>query len=180
MKTLLFVVASALLLPGCPSGDKCDTGDSGDSGCASEEGGPTLLVADGSCTSDDCTWTVQSSGPIESVTLDIIENGDPSFDCTEPTTGQLVCGVWTEQHTAFVLIDSSDTSETKEITLDLVDSFYDQVNNASTLFDLNNSTTANQITVMFTITDESGTYADCATYGYDPSYYAASCTQVLD
>jgi len=184
MKALL-LVATAATLSGCSGFTNCDTAGGS---CDVEDtntntntgtGTPVLQNVDGSCSGSTCTWeVVASGGGIGTVGLDLIETGDDSYDCSQPDEGQLICGVWTEYHSDFVLSDFDDTSETKRINLSLVGSYVDQVNNTSTIFDVSDSAISNQLTVLFIIEDENGDYADCATYGHNPSVYSDYCTNV--
>ncbi len=176
MKPLLLLAAAALTLSGCAGGNKCDTGDSA---CGSSE---DLLIQsmDGTCSGGTCNWWVQVNGEFGQVELDLIETGDPSFECGPTSTKGLECGVWSEFHNDFRTSDFNDPGEAafeeKSINLTLVDNFENQVNNESTLFDVSDSTISNQLTVMFTVYDTAGDYLDCAVYGDDPSYYSESCT----
>src|SRR5688572_22732762 len=111
MKKLLF--AAALALSGCLDPDSAETA-------------PHLEEIDGYCASALCTWSVVTSGSAGTVALSLIENGDENYDCSQPTNGSLVCGVWTEYHDAFTLTDLDDAGETREINLDLLYSFEDQ------------------------------------------------------
>lgn len=182
MKTLLLLGAAALTLSGCSGGTKCDTGDSACNG-----GGGDLLIqsVDGTCTGSTCTWEVSVNGEFGQVELDLVETGDPSWSCGPASTkGELVCGAWSEFHNDFSTTDFNDPGEAafeeKAINLNLVDSFENQVNNQSTIFDVSDSTISNQLSVMFTVYDTSGDYLDCATYGHDPDYFASSCTNNAD
>jgi hypothetical protein len=183
MNKLILLGAASLALSGCPGGgNKCDTGDEScdtDTNTGTGTGDVYINEVDGACGGGSCTWTVDSVGEMGTVELDLIETGDPTFSCGPSSTkGALECGVWSEYHNDFTLVDFDDTSETKSITLEIVASYEDQVNNVSTIFDLDAGNIANQLTVMWTITDADGNYADCVVYGDDPSYYADYCTNV--
>ena len=175
MKSLLLLGAAALTLTGCPGGSaKCDTGDTA---CEEPSGSSDVMITslDGTCTGSTCTWWVETTGQMGTVELDLIETGDPSWTCG-PSKGEVVCGAWSEFHNDFVLADFDEETEVKEINLDLVDSFENQVNNVSTIFDVSDATISNQLTVLFVVSDADGNYADCATYGNDPGYFADVCT----
>jgi hypothetical protein len=165
MKTLL-LGALALTLAGCTSSGKDDSG-----------GGNYVLITDmnGDCSGGTCTWEVTTSGEMGTVELDLIETGDPTYEC-DSGKGELVCGVWSEYHNDFSLTDFGDDYETKSINLTLEDSYLDQVNNYSTIFDVSDATISAQLTVLFTVQDADGNYADCATYGDDPGYFADVCS----
>ena len=45
---------------------------------------------------------------------------------------------------------------------------------------MSDGTISNQLTVMFTVYDKTGAYADCAVYGDDVGYYAEYCTNNAD
>ncbi len=177
MKTLLLLGAAALTLVGCDSsGSKCDTGDTA---CESTGGSDAVEIQgfNGDCSGSTCTWWVEATGRMGQVELDLVETGDPSWSCgPSAAKGDLVCGAWSEFHNDFSLADFDDETEVKEINLDLVGSFEDQVNNQSTLFDMSSGTISNQITMLFVVSDENGDYADCLTYGHDTSYFADVCT----
>jgi hypothetical protein len=186
MRTLFFLGLGVLTLGACNgSSNKCDTGDTGcvggDSGTTGSGSGLLLEEANyENCGASTCSWVVKANGEIGTVELSIIETGDPTFEsgCSDSVgSGGLVCGVWSEYHNAFELeSDNNDYGgETKSLTLEVVDNYQDQQNNQSTLFDMSNSTIESQVTMMFTITDANGDYADCATYGDDPSFFSSEC-----
>lgn len=167
MKTVLLFGALAFTLTGC-TGGKDDSGGS--------SGGNVLIQRmDGDCTATTCTWEVETTGQMGTVELDLIETGDPTWDCSG-AKGELVCGVWSEFHNDFQLSDFGDDYEIKTINLTLEDSYENQVNNVSTIFDVSSATISDQLTVLFTVTDADGVYADCATYGDDPDYFSGTCT----
>jgi hypothetical protein len=154
----------------CDSGEVCDSGLSGD--------GILIQSWAGGCEGTECYWDVSANGQIGTVELELIETGDPSFDCGQATEGQLVCGVWTEYHTNFQLAGSDDAgNEIKTISLGLVDDYSDQINNQSTLFD--NGLIGSTVTYMFVITDATGTQTDCIVDGHDPSFYASACPNLF-
>lgn len=175
MKTLLLLGAAALTLSGCDGGGKCDTGDTA---CESGGNGDVLLQnVDGSCSGSTCTWEATTTGSMGTVELDLVETGDPTSTCGPSSTkGLNECGVWAEFHNDFTLTDFDDSTETKSINLTLVSSFEDQVQNQTTIFDVSNSEISNQLTVLFTVTDADGNYADCAAYGDDPQYFQDVCS----
>jgi hypothetical protein len=176
----LIVTAVALsLLSACSGSGNCDSGDTGCSG-----GGTSAVViqrVNGTCGGATCTWVLEATGQIGTVELDLVETGDPTWSCG-PTSakGSVVCGAWSEYHSNFQLSDYDSRTETKSISLNLVSDFEDQVNNVSTIFNVASSTIARQLTVMFTVTDPEGAYADCAVYGHDVGYFADYCTNNAD
>ena len=151
-------------LVGCSSGSKCD---SGDTACDSGGGSAGLLMeVNGSCTANNCTWYADSDGTIGAIELYLSETGDT-----------VSTNFWEEYHDAFDYVGPSTYGGDEfAITLGLEDSFTNQVNNVSTIFDLNDTAISNQLTVMFIMYDGSQNYADCAVYGDDPSYFASDCT----
>jgi hypothetical protein len=176
MKTLLLLGAAALTLSGCAGGSKC--ADTADTACATA-GEVTITAVDGSCTGSTCTWQVTATGEMGGVELDLAETGDTSNSCqTDPSCSDE--GFWTEYHDDFRVADFDSSSETQAINLALVDSYIDQVSNESTIFDVSDPTISNQLTVLFTVYDKNGDYADCATYGNDVTYFADKCTNNAD
>ncbi len=170
MKTLILL--PVLALTACTAVGKNDSGDTGSSG-----GTPSITGVDGACSGSTCTWSVSADSTIGTVEMEMIETGDPTFEagCSDSvSSGGLVCGVWSEYHTLFTLVDSSG-GDTKAIDLTLVDDFRNQVNNSSTLF--GNDIIETTLTVMLTITDADGNYADCAVGGHDPSFFASDCSE---
>jgi hypothetical protein len=133
----------------------------------------------GTCPDAECRWEIAADGQIGAVELELIETGDPSYDCGQATQGQLVCGVWTEYHTNFALTEEMNAygGETKSIVLDLVDSYHDQVNNQSTLFD--NRLIASTVTYMLVITSADGLSTDCIVDGHDPSHFSSVCANLF-
>ncbi len=167
MKTLLLLGAAALSLAGC-DGAKCDTGDS----ACGVSGDVTIKSMDGICSGATCSWEVVTNGESGMVELDLAETGDTSGSCqTDPNCSPE--GFWTEFHDEFNLVDFDDSAgtETKEINLGLVSSFDQQVQNETTIFDVSDPTISNQLTVLYTVYDKDGAYADCAVFGHDPSYF---------
>jgi hypothetical protein len=135
-----------------------------------------IILYDDDCGGGTCSWSVEADGEIGTVQLWIIETGDPTFDpgCDDDVgSGGLVCGVWSEYHNDFALATSDNEfgGDTKRISLELVDSYMDQVSNFSTLFDMSNPTIADQVTFEFDISDRDGNYADCVAFGDEPSYF---------
>ncbi len=178
----------SVLLVGCPLPDKddADTGETGDAdtdtdtdtdtdvdtGTDTSGGGSDVLIMwmNGGCGARTCTWEINATGELGTVTLSLIETGDPAFECL------VECGVWAEEHDAFLTTDFDAESETKAIELALTEDPDAQTANVSTLFDVNERSTSNQLTVLFVVTDRDGNYADCATYGHMPEYFADVCT----
>lgn len=168
MKNLFFLSLTAATLAGCSSGT-CDTGDSS---CKGGGGTPTITNYYGDCSEGStCYWGVDADASIGTVELSIIETGDPTFSCGPGK--ELECGVWSEYHTAFDLASGGNAVERKEIALNVVDDFSQQVNNQSTLF--NTDAEIGGVTYLFTITDSAGNFADCVVDGHMPSYFSSQC-----
>jgi hypothetical protein len=108
------------------------------------------------------------SGCTEAIGID----GETSSGEARPGGGGITCGVWSEYHDLFELVSTSNEfgGESKSINLDLVTSFRDQVNNESTLF---GNDLLGAVTVMVTVYDANGDYADCRADGDMPSYFQA-------
>lgn len=177
MKTLL-LAAPLLALAACSGSSNCD---SGDTACGVSGDDILIQTMDGECSGGSCTWYVEYTGEGGQVDLDLAETGDPTATCGPSSTkGLSECGFWTEYHNAFSLADFNDAGETKELTLELVGSFEDQVQNSSTIFDVSDGTISNQLTVMFTVYDSAGAYADCAVYGDDVGWFSDYCTNNAD
>jgi hypothetical protein len=171
-----FLLMSLLACPGSGGKDTADTGGS----CSSP---PEITAINADVAADDSTvtWTVDATNEMGDVSLTIEETGDPSFNCG-PGKGGLDCGVWSETHEAFTQNGSGssggDCAEEKAISLNVVDDYHNQVDNTSTLFDSNQE--MGQITVLFTVSDSNGNYADCAVSGENTSFFADKCTHVLN
>ncbi len=175
-------------LTACTAGLK-DTADTagGDVGAV-----PNIEFIGAECddTTGKCTWLVDTSGSMGNVEIQMIQTGDGNYvsGCTEaigidgetssgearPGGGGITCGVWSEYHDLFELVTTSNEfgGESKSINLDLVTSFRDQVNNESTLF---GNDLLGAVTVMVTVYDANGDYADCRADGDMPSYFASQC-----
>lgn len=163
-----------LALLACPGGGK-DSDTAGSSGNCG--GSPTITDFNAIDNSDNTvTWYVETDEPTGSIELTIIETGDPTFNCGPQS---LECGVWREDHERFSVAGSGSSGgacgERKELTLDLKNDFHDQINNQSTLFD---STEFGAVTVLITVTDAQGDYADCVVFGDSPAYFKDLCTNV--
>lgn len=173
MKTLLFA-APLLTLAACSGGSNCDTSDTA---CSTADDAPLLQYVDGNCSGGSCIWYVEYSGEGGQVEVDLAETGDPTATCGPSSTkGLSECGFWTEYHNAFSLTSSTSSYEAKQVDLTLVGSFEDQIQNSTTIFDVSDGTISNQLTVMFTLYDSSGAYADCVVYGDDISWFQDYCT----
>ena len=173
MKTLLFA-APLLTLAACSGSSNCDTGDTA---CGVGDDAPLLQKVGGECSGSSCTWYAEYTGEGGQVELDLAETGDTTSTCGPSSTKDLSeCGFWTEYHTAFSLVDSSSANERKEIDLTLVSTFEDQFQDRTTIFDLNSGTISNQLTVMYTLYDSNGDYADCVVYGHDITWFQDWCT----
>lgn len=174
MKKVLILGLFASFLPGCPGGGACD---SGDTACKAGNGNggdaPLINGVYYDCGGADCIWTIESDGVLGLAEIDMIETGDTSWECgpSAPGAKDLVCGVWHEYHNDFrvVNLENSLGGEDWEIQLAIVDDWQDQQNNVSTLFDTEVSST---VTIMATIYDESGNWADCFVAGENTSYYS--------
>lgn len=168
-----------LSLLACPAGGGKDSGDTGGSSnsCTS----PTIYAIDGGCNGGTCTWSVDATGEMGSVTFQMDQTGDPAGDCGPGKGGLNACGEWSETHTAFTAAGSGDAgtscAERKSIDLEVVDSFKNQKDNVSTLFDTNDE--LGELTVLVTITDSSGNYSDCAVSGDEVSFFADQCSNKL-
>ncbi len=178
MKYFIVLGAAAAALSGCTSGT-CDTGDSSCKGGTTATGSPFLEGIYYDCSSSNsCTWSVDASGgEIGAVDLYLAETGDTSGSCqTDPNCSDE--GFWTEYHNSFSLAGSSGGIETKSISLDIVNSYEDQSQNSSTLFDMGNTTIEAQLTYMAAITDSAGNAASCYAFGHDPGYFADMCGEI--
>lgn len=179
MKYLIVLGAAAAALSGCTSGS-CDTGDSSCKATGTTATGtPFLESILYDCSSGStCTWSVEASGgQIGTVDLYLAETGDTSGSCqTNPNCSDE--GFWTEYHNDFSLVGSSGGIETKAITLNIVGSYEDQAQNASTLFDMGNTTIEAQLTYMASITDSAGYFASCYAFGNDPGYFSSMCSEI--
>jgi hypothetical protein len=156
-----------------------DSGDTGDT----EGGIPLIFSTQGDCALGECVWTIEASADVGTVELALVETGDAAFEegCDgEVEAGGIACGVWSEFHNDFQLIDADNGygGDTKRIALDIVTDYTAQVQNRTTLFDLDAGSTASQLTVMWVITDDRGNYGDCATYGHRPEYFRDYCANV--
>lgn len=183
MKYALACGTIALTLSGCTS-SACDTGDSAcKTGTGTGTGTPFIEGIYYDCSDGvTCVWTVEASGgSLGTVELDLAETGDPTATCgpTSAAKDLSECGFWTEYHNGFSLVDSGGGLEAKAITLDIVSSFDDQVQNQSTIMDMGDQDVHDQITVMATVTDSAGNYADCWVYGDRPNWFS-SCPNASD
>lgn len=184
MKNILFLAAlgATAALTGCTS-TTCDTADT--AGCDKVDdtadtnttgGTPLLQNITLGCSGTTCSYLIESDGTIGTAELFLAETGDPSATCG-PGKSLSDCGFWEEHHSAFSYdSDSTFGGDAFGLTVDLVTDFNVQANNESTLFDLNDATMSGQLTVMAMITDSGGTYADCAVYGDDITYFSADCS----
>lgn len=166
MKNFLALAGLTILATGCPGTTKCDSGDTACEDTGGGSGTPLLWDVGGACAAGVCTWYADSDGTIGSVELYLSETGDKAST-----------NIWEEVHTAFSYVGpSSHGGDEFAIDLNLVDDYTQQVDNQSTLFDLNSAEISNQLTVLFMMYDANDAYADCATYGHDPSYFSSMCT----
>ena len=174
-------------LTACTAGLK-DTADSG--GDVGAVPNVEFLGAECDDSTNKCTWLVETSGTMGNVEMQMIQTGDGNYTtgCTEsigingetssgearPGGGGITCGVWSEYHDLFDLATTSNEygGESKSINLNLVSSFRDQVNNESTLF---GNDLLGAVTVLVTVYDAAGDYADCRADGHMPSYFASQC-----
>lgn len=168
------------LLPLCNGDDTSDPlDDTGDTDTSS--GVPLLQYVHTDCARGVCTWTADADDDIGTVELSLVETGDPAYEAEclgEVANGGLACGVWSEYHNNFQLVDDNNGfgGDTKLITLDVVTDPEDVVQNQTTLLDVD--VYGEGMTVLWVITDSSGAYADCATYGDFPEYFAGDCENV--
>jgi hypothetical protein len=160
-----------LCMAGCPLESKdVETGDTAagtDTDTDTRGGPPPVLLeyVDGNCTGSSCTWRAGVDGHLGGVTLDLAGTG------------------WdgrTEHHDGFTRTYVATDGEEWAIELAMITDPAEQVSNVSTTFDLTDSTVTNATTVLFVVTDPEGAYADCATYGDDPGYYADLCLNNAD
>lgn len=184
MKSFLFIAALGVTaaLTGCTS-TSCDSADT--AGCKADDtsggnggGGGTPLLQNITlgCSGSTCSYLIESDGTIGTAELYLAETGDPTSTCG-PGKSLSDCGFWEEHHDAFSYDSASSFGgDAFGLTVDLVTDYTQQANNESTLFDLNDATISNQLTVMAIITDAGGAYADCAVYGDDISYYSDMCS----
>ena len=158
--------------------DDDDVRDTGTADSGPQASGILIQSWAGGCEGRSCRWDVSATGEIGDVELELIETGDPSFDCSQGTEGQLVCGVWTEYHTNFQLVGVDENgNERKAVELDLEDDYRDQINNQSTLF--GNDLIGSTLTYLFVITDATGMQTDCIVDGHDPSYFTSVCPNLF-
>lgn len=177
MKNMLILAAFGFAAAGC-TGTTCDTGDSSCKGGDDTNGtvAPLLQFVDANCSGSTCTYDALADGVLGGVDLYLAETGDPTSTCG-PGKSLSECGFWEETHTAFVYSgDNSYGGETWSLSLDLEPDYTQQVDNTSTIFDLNSATISAQLTLAWVIYDSAGAYADCAVYGEDISYFANVCT----
>ncbi|MFZ5477787.1 MAG: hypothetical protein ACOZNI_13510 [Myxococcota bacterium] len=186
MKYAILSALGAAALSGCTGGGFCDTGDSACKGGGGDDGvnsnPPLIQYVQGECALGECVWTVEADADIGTVELSLVETGDTDryeTGCTgEVENAGLACGVWSEYHNNFQLVDDNNDGnggDTKTLDLDIVSSFEDVVMNQTTIFDLDSGNISAQTTVLWSITDSSGVYSDCAVYGDYPDYFAGIC-----
>lgn len=186
-----------LALMGCPEKPETDTADSGCAGaeCDGEEPvAPFLKAVLYDCDADACTWILESDGTIGAASLDIIDNGNTSWDdaeCGDPDTPHAKdrqCGVWHEYHDDFArtVFDNAWGGDTFELSLDVLtedecgaECWSEQRSNVSTLFDLGDVATLPNLTVRAVLYDVDGNYSDCGAAGFAPEYYGNSCENDL-
>jgi hypothetical protein len=186
MKYLVLSALGAAVLSGCTDGSLCDTGDSSCKGGGDTDttggntGTPLIQAAQGDCALGECVWTVEADADIGTVALSLVETGAPEFEAGcegEVESGALACGVWSEFHNNFELVDDNNDygGDTKTLHLDIVDDYTQVDQNQTTIFDFDSGSISAQTSVMWVITDTSGNYADCATYGHNPDYFNDHC-----
>lgn len=171
MKFLVCLVPLALPLAGCTSG-ACDTGDSA---CKAGSTTSDILIQDiyydWPDTAPTLTWYVETSGETGKVELDIAETGDTSGNCvSNPNCSDE--GFWTEYHNSFDLQSTTDGWETKAITLAVVSTYEEYVQNNTTILDMAILEIEQQTTFMVNIYDSSDNWIDCLKGGHDPGYYS--------
>ncbi len=159
MRHALLLSLAALAIVGCP------------------EEGPRLAAFAASVTATSTTWVVESDGAIARAELYIAETGVPGATCDGTTRYPTECGTWREVHTGFVRAGASAMfgGDRLELPLTHVDAPNDQVDNATTLFKVNDATQAAWLTVAVRIYDADGDLADCAVYGHQPTYFQSLC-----
>lgn len=123
------------------------------------EGPPVILSWDVEPGRDQVTWTVETRGDFQDVSIEMIQTGDATFECGPGK--YLACGVWAEYHEGFVERDGLWT-----LALDVVSDPSDQVNGSSTLFD-----TGDELADLTIYIVAGGARSDCLADGHDPQYY---------
>jgi hypothetical protein len=128
----------------------------------------TATGSQGTCDGNGvCTWSVDMTNTSGTVTLYLIETGDPGFDASTCGAGKggVNCGVWSEVHDAFAVSGASgDCGEVKSIGLQAVGSFQDQVDNTSTLFDTEIGSTVS----WFYVAEGTDGTTSCSSGGHNP------------
>ena len=158
------LLGALVVTAGCPGVGK-DSDSAGGGDC---NGAPTIDSYDYSCGGGSCTLSVTASAPMGGVTWTIIETGDPGYSCGPK--GDLECGVWQEIHDDFSVAGANGAcGEVKELTLEVVDNFQNQVDNESTLFD------TEPVTILIEIEDTNGNVSDCEVDGDNPAHFASDC-----
>lgn len=170
---------SLIFLLACPGGK--DSGDTAESTPSTDDstntGTDCTTVAfeatgsEGVCDGNGtCTWNISGTQEMGTVTLYLIETGDPAFDPAKcgPGKGDVACGVWSEIHDAFAFVEAAgDCGEKKSLALNAVGAVGDQVDNTSTLFDTEIGTS---VSWLFVATDTSGAVA-CSSGGHNPGAF---------
>ena len=131
------------------------------------------------CLGGTCTWMIDATSHMGSVTLQIDQTGDPAGACGPAKGGLNRCSEWSETHRAFTENGRGSAggycAQQQAITLTVVEDFHDQVDSVSTLFDQE----LDEVTVLITVTDGKGDYAGCVVAGDEPRFFADQCTNVL-
>ena len=152
--------------------DDCDgdidepSGPGGDGGDGGDGGGPgadvTITEAGHDCDNVGYWIDVYTTGEASVGDLYLMQTGS-----SEP---------WDEYHPVEVYSYDPFTGTNLYVELDSVDSVSDVVSGSTTLFDCSHDAT---ITWLLDVFDAGGTYADCLTWGHDPSYYTKLCTNAI-
>ncbi|GEM_PF-1478599 len=158
----------------CDSGEVCDSAGGGDSGVTGESGayytGPTYITeAGGDCKdgAKEAVWwyDIYTTGLASGADLYIYQTGS-----TSP---------WDEYHPVDVYSSDDYGWETNlYIELDIVTSTSDVTSGSTTLFQCNSARKAT-LTYLVDAFDDTGSYADCVTWGDDVSYYADLCSNAI-
>jgi hypothetical protein len=133
-------------------------------------------------TSGDVRWNVAASGETTIVALYIIDNGDPTFEGCDledegglESLGNLWCGIWSEAHDRFTVVDGTNDlgGTTQFIRLAEESDYSQQANNESTLFTADYLDSYNYYTWLAEVEGPDG--SGCSADGYDPDFFSSVC-----
>lgn len=189
-------VSLSVALAACGSEDKSETsGDCPDGSTSTESGGcgevdsdtiedtstddsggttdiePLIQAVSYDWTNTTVIWSMDTSGgAVGTVLLDLAETGDTSGSCVaHPNCSDE--GFWTEAHEGFDLVSSDGDLETFEIHLEVVPTYEEYQQNATTLLDMAQVSIESNVTFMVNVTDSAGNWVSCLAGGHDPSYF---------